>query len=169
MRFEILTKLTKEQYIWVSLRLGLGWIMLWAFFDKIFGLGFATASENAWIAGGSPTTGFLSYATSGPFNGLFEGMAGVAAVDWIFMIALLLIGVTLVLGIANRIAGYSGAILVLLMWLAVLPPEHNPILDEHVIYAIALVGIAIVRPGKWIGLGEWWSNIKLVKKYPFLE
>jgi len=169
MRFEILTKLTKEQYIWASLRIGLGWIILWAFFDKIFGLGFATGAEDAWISGGSPTTGFLRYATAGPFSGLFESISGVAVVDWTFMISLLLIGATLVLGIANRIAGYSGAILVLLMWLAVLPPEHNPILDEHVIYAIALVGVAIVRPGKWIGLGEWWSNTKLVKKYPFLE
>ena len=36
-----------------------GFIFLWAFLDKSFGLGYATPSDNAWIHGGSPTTGFL--------------------------------------------------------------------------------------------------------------
>ncbi len=31
-------------YVWGIFRLGMGWIFLWAFFDKLFGLGYATAS-----------------------------------------------------------------------------------------------------------------------------
>jgi len=33
------------------------------------------------------------------------------------------------------------------------PPEHNPLIDEHVVYAVLLVGLALVRAGQWHGLG----------------
>lgn len=166
---KLFENLDREKAIWASLRIGLGWIILWAFLDKTFGLGYATASENAWINGGSPTTGFLSFATAGPFSGFFDGLAGVAAVDWLFMIGLLFIGGALILGIGNKIAGIAGAFMMLLMYLARIPPENNPILDDHLIYLIVFVGIVIVKPGKWLGLGEWWANTKLVKRFPFLE
>ena len=55
--------------IFVLLRLSMGWLFLWGFLDKTFGLNFATTPEDAWLAGGSPTYGFLSYATKGPFAG----------------------------------------------------------------------------------------------------
>lgn len=159
----------KEQCIWISLRLGLGWILLWSFIDKVFGLGFSTKPEGAWLAGGSPTTGFLQFAARGPLAALYQGLAGSVFIDWLFMLALLLIGLALISGIVMRIAGYAGALLMLLMWLALLPPEHNPIIDEHIIYAIVFLGLSVVRPGKWLGLGEWWANTGLVKKYKVLE
>jgi len=160
---------TGEQKIWILIRLGLGWIFLWAFLDKLFGLGFSTAAENAWLAGGSPTTGFLSFATTGPLAGAYQVLAGNVAIDWLFMLGLLFLGVTLILGIANRLAGYIGALLMFLMWTSLLLPEHNPLIDEHIIYLFLLVGISIVKPGKWFGLGEWWTSIGVVKKHPILE
>lgn len=42
------------------LRLSIGFVFLWAFLDKLFGLGYATPGARAWINGGSPTKGFLS-------------------------------------------------------------------------------------------------------------
>ena len=39
-----------------ALRIVLGFTFLWAFVDKLFGLGYATPSERSWINGGSPTT-----------------------------------------------------------------------------------------------------------------
>ena len=36
-----------DKYVWGALRIGVGWIFLWGFLDKLFGLGFATARENA--------------------------------------------------------------------------------------------------------------------------
>ena len=47
-------------------RISLGWVFLWAFLDKTFGLGYATESKDAWIDGGSPTFGFLSSAPPDP-------------------------------------------------------------------------------------------------------
>lgn len=157
----------KERYIWAVLRIGMGWIFLWAFLDKLFGLGFATARENAWLAGGSPTTGYLNFATSGPFTSLFQNLAGNPVIDWLFMLGLLLLGLALILGIGVKVAGYSGALLMFLMWLSHLPPENNPVLDEHIIYLIILIGLARVKAGQVVGLGKWWSE--RVTNYAFLE
>lgn len=55
-----------QMHVWAVLRISLGWIFLWAFLDKTFGLGAATESDNAWVDGGSPTEGYLSFATRGP-------------------------------------------------------------------------------------------------------
>ena len=59
-----------------AIRLSIGWVFLWAFLDKTFGLGHETASKDAWLNGGSPTSGFLGFATKGPFSGLYHDIAG---------------------------------------------------------------------------------------------
>lgn len=151
-------------------RLSLGWIFLWAFVDKLFGLGFATKPENAWLNGGSPTTGFLSKAVDGPFAGFFHSLAGVSAVDWLFMLGLAGVGIALILGIALRLAAIAGVTMLLLMFLALsLPPDNNPILDEHLVYAGLLVGVALLGPGAWAPASKWWAGLALVKKIPLLR
>lgn len=160
---------TKEQYVVTGLRLALGWSFLWAFFDKTFGLGYATSSENAWIDGGSPTSGFLSYATTGPLAGFYQDLSGSTAVDVLFMVALLMVGIALMLGIGMKIAVLSGSALMLLMWSSMLPPENNPIIDDHITYMLALILLAVLPAGHGIGLGKWWSELPLVKRFPILE
>jgi thiosulfate dehydrogenase [quinone] large subunit len=150
-------------------RLSLGWVFLWAFLDKTFGLGHETASENAWIDGGSPTEGFLANAPTGPFEDFYKDMAGQAWADWLFMIGLAGIGVALVLGVAMRIAAVSGALLMVLMWSAVLPPENNPFMDDHIIYALVLGVLALASANKTLGLGKVWERIPLVERYGFLK
>ena len=54
--------MNKQKIVNIMLRFAMGFIFLWAFFDKVFGLGFATTADKAWIRGGSPTTGFLANA-----------------------------------------------------------------------------------------------------------
>lgn len=160
---------SKQQVIWILLRLGMGLIFLWAFLDKVFGLGFSTLPGKAWLDGVSPTQGFLQFGAAGPFASIFQSMAGSAIVDWLFMLGLLFVGACLLLGVGMRITGYSGSLMLLLMWLAVLPPEHHPFLDEHIIYIFVLLGLTYGRAGQWLGLGKWWREIELVKKYPILE
>jgi len=158
----------KKEFILGLTRISLGIIFLWSFLDKAFGLGFSTAPEKAWVLGNSPTTGFLTNAVHGPFQTFYNSLAGSLFVDWIFMTGLLLIGISLILGIGVKIAGYSGALMLFLMWTALLPPTNNPVLDDHIIYALVLIFMALSRSGHYLGLGKIWAKTNLVKKYKFL-
>ena len=152
----------------VILRILLGFVFLWAFLDKTFGLGFPTVAEESWLAGVSPTFGYLKFGTSGPFAAMMQTIAGNPIVDLLYMMGMLLIGVALILGIGLTIAGYSGALMMLLIWMSGLPVEFNPFVDEHVIYGVILVGIAILKPAK-IGIGSVWTQIPIVQRYPILQ
>lgn len=155
-------------------RIVLGAYMLWAFIDKTFGLGFTTKESSAWINGGSPTTGFLKFgAEGGWFEDYFQPLAGQEWVDWLFMIGLLGIGLALIFGVGVRIAGLSGFTLMVLMYLAVLPFEkgvdHNPILDDHIIYAAMFLFFALnPKIGGYLGLGNKWAELEIVKQNPVL-
>jgi len=159
----------KLESIWAILRISIGWVFFWAFIDKLFGLGFATTTEKAWISGASPTSGFLQFGTRGPWAEFYQGLAGNALVDWLFMVGLLLVGLALILGIGVRIAGYSGALIMLLIYSAAFPPKNNLFMDHHIIYIIILIGCAMTKSGYVLGLGRRWAETRLVKKYPFLE
>src|ERR1051326_5007359 len=146
---------------WALLRIGLAWIFLWAFIDKALGLGYATAPAAAWVHGGSPTTGFLKFAVNpdSPFASLFKALAGQAWVDWLFMLGLLGIGLALLLGIGMRAAAWAGALLLLMMYLAEWPlhvtapaTSNNPLVDDHVIYIIALFALLLSHAGDAWGL-----------------
>jgi thiosulfate dehydrogenase [quinone] large subunit len=132
-----------QKIVFLKLRFVMSFIFLWAFFDKLFGLGFATTSEKAWLHGGSPTTGFLSAGVKGPFAELFHSLAGVAVVDWVFMLALLFIGLALLFNRYVFWGAVVGIIMMVLMWLALLFPANNPIIDEHIVYALVLALLAI--------------------------
>jgi thiosulfate dehydrogenase [quinone] large subunit len=147
------------RYVLAGIRLALGWTFLWAFLDKMFGLGHETAEKAAWINGGSPTEGFLGRAATGPFQGIYNDIAGQAWADWLFMLGLLGIGLALILGIGMRIAAAAGALLLVLMWTAVLPPENNPFMDDHLIYAAVLVVLALTSAGRTLGFGTSWEKI----------
>lgn len=163
------TRTTPLEYALGVTRLGLGWVFLWPFLDKMFGLGHETASADAWINGGSPTSGFLDNATSGPFASIYHQLAGHAWADWLFMLGLLGIGVALIFGVAIRAAAGAGALLLVLMWTAVLPPANNPVLDDHLIYAAVLVVLALAGAGRTLGLGRLWENLEFVKARSFLK
>jgi thiosulfate dehydrogenase [quinone] large subunit len=148
-------------FVWGLTRIAIGFVFFWAFLDKMFGLGKSTPSAKAWIHGGSPTTGFLD-SVSGPFAGFFHGMAGQTWADYLFMIGLCGIGAALILGVAMRLATLGGVVLLVFMWMASLPVKTNPFLDEHLIYALVLIGLALVHAERKIGLGTWWQRLPVV-------
>lgn len=169
-----------SMYAWALLRIGLGYIFLWAFFDKLFGLGFSTCKDrisgdvtvgcsDAWINGGSPTTDFLNNATAGPFTEFYRNLAGQAWVDWLFMLGLLVVGIGLLLGIFVRFAAFSGIVMLVLMWSALLWPANAPGVDEHIIYALALFGVALIDEHQAWGLRSWWLKTSLAKALRFLR
>jgi thiosulfate dehydrogenase [quinone] large subunit len=159
----------KTRVVWAALRMAMGWTFFWAFVDKLFGLGFATEAGKGWIDGGSPTFGFLSFATKGPFVEVFKGMAASATIEWLFLLGLLGIGLPLLLGVGVKIAASTGVVMYLLMYVAgSMPPEHNPFMDEHIIGAIIMLGLIFAAGGSPIGLGRLWMRTGLVKRYPVL-
>ncbi len=166
------------------LRLAFGLTFLWAFFDKLFALGFSTGrsvdpetgvetvdrfGDAAFINGASPTEGFLGFGAEGPFKEFYNSIAGAAWADWLFMAALLGIGLALTLGIGMRIATVSGAALYMLMWTVVLPPENNPVLDDHVLGAISMIVLLTTAAGMTWGLGKAWNKLPLVQSQPWLR
>lgn len=170
----------KSLYAWAAVRLAIGFTFLWAFFDKLLGLGFSTCRdastnvvnvmcEQSWYQGGSPTAGFLKFATKGPLADFYQGLAGNTFVDMLFMAGLLLIGVALVAGIGMRFATISGVLLMIMMWSSMLLPENNPIIDEHIIYSIILLGLLVSNKQQVWGLRNWWIKQPLVKRLTILE
>ncbi len=168
------------RYVAAVLRISLGWVFLWAFLDKLFALGFATGrdpvtgvvdqlGEAAWINGGSPTEGFLTFGTKGPLADFYQSFAGAAWADWLFMIGLAGIGIALIAGVAMRIAAVAGATMLVFMWSAALLPDNNPFMDDHLIYALALVSLALIGAGKTLGLGARWEAIPIVQRHALLR
>ncbi|WP_234588779.1 DoxX family membrane protein [Micromonospora sp. MH99] len=163
------TREKATRYVLAGIRMALGWIFLWAFLDKLFGLGHETESKNAWINGGSPTKGFLTFGVAGPFKDVYTGIAGAAWADLLFMAGLAGIGIALLLGVGMRIAAVTGGLLLVLMWTAVLPPENNLFMDDHLIYAGVLAVLALVNAGDTWGLGKLWAKLPIVTRVPWLR
>jgi len=162
-----------------ALRIGFGLTFLWAFVDKLLALGYSTGvgqdgsvdrfGPAAWIHGGSPTKGFLGFAADGPFQSMWNSLAGTAFADWSFMIGLLAIGVSLTFGIGMRLGTLAGFVMYVLMWSVVLPPENNPVLDDHLLGAATMVVLGLTGAGATWGLGRSWTRLPLVRRFPVLR
>ena len=148
-------------------RVALGFIFLWVFLDKLFGLR-ATSSAGAWINGGSPTKGFLS-GVDGPFAGMFTSMAGTWWADWLFMIGMGAVGTALILGIGMTVAAVAGTLLMVMIWMASLPLVANPFVDQHIVFSLLIIGLAVSRLGEPYSVGRWWARTPLVAALPWLR
>jgi thiosulfate dehydrogenase [quinone] large subunit len=166
--------------VFAVLRIGMGLVFAWAFVDKTFGLGYATPSANAWISGGSPTKGFLGHLDHGPFASMFQSWAGATWADWLFMLGLAGIGVALLFGAGLRIAAVTGSLLLLLMWASEWPLARftdggqptmstNPVIDDHIIFAVVLVVLALVAAGDTWGVGKRWASTDVVRNNTWLR
>jgi thiosulfate dehydrogenase [quinone] large subunit len=155
------------------LRIMMGLTFLWAFVDKMFGLGYATPAAKAWVDGGSPTKGFLGSVQVGPFQSMMQSWAGSGWADWLFMIGLLGIGLALLLGVGMRVAAVSAVVLLAFMWTAEWPPAQvnaageatsstNPLIDSHLVYIVVVIALALYAAGDKWGLGRWWSKLAIV-------
>jgi thiosulfate dehydrogenase [quinone] large subunit len=152
------------------LRISLGFVFLWAFLDKTFGLNYGTPSERAWINGGSPTKGFLANVDFGPLQSFYNSIAGAWWANLLFMAGLFAIGVALILGIGLKIAAVANVVMMAMMWAAEWPlarftstgdptGSNNPLIDYHWIYAAAGVVLAVIAAGRFFGLGSWWAKV----------
>ena len=170
-------------------RILIGFVFLWAFLDKTFGLGWATPSAEAWKFGtgdGSPTYGFLKFGSNpdSPLSSLWTSFANTAEgnpnawTNWLFMAGLLGIGVALMLGVFMRIATISAVVMLFMMYLAEWPLAqitvdgqntfNNPVIDDHIVYSVVLITLMLLGAERWLGLGKWWESLGFVKKLPWL-
>ena len=148
----------------------MGLIFLWAFFDKLLGLGYATTADKSWLNGGSPTTGFLQFGVHGPFTDFFHSLAGSGTIDFIFMLGLLFIGIALTLGIFMKLGSWSGMLMLFLMYLAVgIAPTNHPFIDDHFIYILVILVLLLSRSENYIGFGMSWANKSFVQKHRLLK
>jgi thiosulfate dehydrogenase [quinone] large subunit len=174
------------------LRLSIGFIFLWAFLDKNFGLGYTTASAKKWMFGtgaGNPTAGYLKFGVNpkGPFANFFHSLGDTALkgganswLNWLFMAGLLGIGLGLMLGVVARITAVSGVVMLGFMYLASAPwaqyqdasganQSNNPAVDEHLVYIIAILAMLYVGAQFAWGLAKPWTNIVFVRKSKILQ
>jgi thiosulfate dehydrogenase [quinone] large subunit len=86
----------------------------------------------------------------------------------------LLIGLSLLLGLAVRLSSIFGIALMLLYWTAHMDFPYisnnlNFIVDEHVVFAGVLVLLIVERAGHIWGLDSWAATLDVVRRQPFLK
>lgn len=157
-----------SKIILISLRFFLGFIFLWAFLDKTFGLGLSTPRNRAWINGSSPTAGYLGN-LQGSLANVFNNISESTLVAWLFMLGLLGVGLALILGIGMKLAASAGSLMMFFIYLSQLPLKTNPVIDQHLIYILVLWLLLFFQAGNYFGLGKWWQGLKIVKHNTWLE
>lgn len=149
-------------------RIMLGLVLLWAFADKIAGLGGPTPEDRSVLSGASATQGYLA-SVDGTFADVFTAMAGHPVVDALFLIGLGGSGLALVLGVATRLAAAGTVAVMGPLYLSSLPLEQNPLIDQHLMYCVLAVGLAALGAGNVLGLGRAWARTRLVRAVPILR
>ena len=148
-------------------RILLGFVFLWSFLDKTFGL-YGTSPNESWLAGESPTAGYLG-SLEGAFAPVFHAMAGQAWVDWMFMLGMALVGMALILGVAMRLAAVGAVALMGSLYLTSVPLEDNPLIDEHLMYGTLAVVLMLMRAGDVLGAARLWARTPLARRVPWLR
>ncbi len=126
--------MTYQRFGWLALRITIGWYFAYAGISKLL--------DASWSA-----AGYLTHAQT--FSGFYNWLASPSLLpitnvvnEW----ALLLIGLSLIFGIFLKWTAPAGAALMLLYYFPVLNfplvGEHAWVVDEHLIYASALLLIA---------------------------
>lgn len=140
------------------LRVTLGWLFLYAGVTKVL--------DPAWSA-----EGYIRGAkTFAPFFMWLAAPGRIAFINFINEWGLVLLGVSLIFGIAVRLSSWFGALLMVLYYLVVLDfpriAPHSYLVDEHIIYALVLIYFALVRAGRVYGLETKCSNWPICRWFP---
>lgn len=129
----------------ILLRLSMGWMFLYSGITKIL--------DPAWTS-----KAFLENAQT--FSGFFGWLAEPQNLQWVDMAnawGQALIGAGLLLGVFTTISATAGVLLMLLYYLPGLDfpfVEHSILVDEHVIYALALLLLIRLKAGRDYGISS---------------
>ena len=110
------------------------------------------------------------------FPALFSWFASPAVLPYVNSLnewGLTLIGAALILGFGVRFASVLGSIMMVLYYFPVLdgwyPNTHSMVVDEHIIYAAALLLLASVRAGRVWGVDGWGVVSRWSTRFPSLQ
>ncbi len=139
----------------------MGWFFFYAGITKVL--------NPAWSAA-------QSLAGAETFRGLFAWFALPENIGWVSALnawGLTLLGASLILGLGVRFSSVLGAVLMGLYYFMKLkfpyPTPYTYLVDDHIIYALALLSLAALRAGRVWGLETWCANLSICKKYPRLH
>ncbi|HEY4476012.1 MAG TPA: DoxX family membrane protein [Candidatus Paceibacterota bacterium] len=126
------------------LRISMGWLMFYAGITKVLDPAWSAAG---YLKGAKTFTEFYQWLTTSdllPFTNFMN--------EW----GLTLLGLSLILGLFVRLSSILGALLMLLYYFPILqfpyPNPHSFLVDEHIIYAAALLLLGSFRVGRIWGL-----------------
>ncbi|MBI2482648.1 DoxX family protein [Candidatus Uhrbacteria bacterium] len=149
------------RWLVVLLRVAMGWMLLYAGITKVL--------DPAWTA-----AGYLRNAHT--FSAFYQWFAQPGNIEWVNALnawGLTLIGIALFVGLGVRVAAPLGAALMLLYYFPVLqfphPNAHSYLVDEHIVYALALLVLAAMGAGRMMGLDAWCARLPLCRRYPRLR
>ena len=143
------------------LRISLGWMYFWAGITKVF--------NPEWSA-----AGYLQKAKTFPeFFQWLTTRSLLPSVNFLNEWGLTLLGVALILGVFVRVSSSLGMMLMLLYYLPILQfPHPNPnsfLVDQHIIFIVALLVLISFRAGRTWGLENWCSSLPICSKFPKLR
>ncbi len=151
--------MTKSQKLFLFLaRIALGLLFFYAGITKVLNPSWSAAG---YLKGAKTFTEFYDWLLTPTI---------LPAINFINEWGLTLLGISLILGIFVRFSSVLGAILMLLYYFPILDfpyvGEHSYIVDEHIIYALALLYFAAVRAGRVWGLESWCSRLPICSRIP---
>ncbi len=134
------------------LRIAIGWLFFYAGITKVLNPDWSAA-------------GYLNSAQT--FSGFYEWLASPGVLPYTNFLnewGLTLIGIALILGIGARTASLAGAAMMVLYWFPALnfpyAGEHSYLVDEHIIYALALLLLHCTNAGAYWGLQQKVKGIR---------
>ncbi|HEY4509788.1 MAG TPA: DoxX family protein [Candidatus Paceibacterota bacterium] len=143
------------------LRVSMGWLFFYAGITKVLDPAWSAAG---YLKGAQTFTEFYQWLASPQLLPLTNFLN-----EW----GLTLIGAALILGVFVRLSAVLGAAMMILYYFPVLNfpnvGEHSFIVDEHIIYALALFVVGAFHSGRLWGLENWCSNLPLCRKFPKLR
>ncbi|GMU74323.1 MAG: hypothetical protein AMXMBFR44_5200 [Candidatus Campbellbacteria bacterium] len=126
------------------LRVSFGWLFLYSGITKLLNPDWSAAG----YIGGAST-----------LSSLYQWLAQPGILPWVNFLnewGQVFLGVALILGFFVRPAAITGAVLMLLYYFPVLAfplvGEHSYIVDEHILYALALLILAAFKAGRVWGI-----------------
>lgn len=142
----------------VILRVALGWVFFYAGVTKVL--------NPTWTAGG-----YLENAVpaANPLTGVWPVLATLPAVDLLVQWGLTLTGLGLIVGALLRWNAFWASVMMLSFWASSVPLEHALLVDEHIIYVLALVVLSALGAGRIAGLDALLEETSVVKSNPWLR